>query len=38
MAKVAKVEPVKRLVLWALGAMTVFVLGYYVLDIVRQFK
>jgi hypothetical protein len=38
MAKVAKVEPVKRLVLWALGAMTVFVLGYYVLDIVRQFR
>ena len=38
MAKIAKVEPVKRLVLWALGAMTVFVLGYYVLDIVRQFR
>jgi hypothetical protein len=37
-AKVAKVEPVKRLVLWALGAMTVVVLGYYVMDIIRQFK
>ena len=37
-AKVAKVEPVKKMVLWALGAMTIFVLGYYVFDIIRQFK
>jgi hypothetical protein len=37
-AKVNKVEPVKKLVLWLLGAMTIFVVGYYVLDIFKQFK
>jgi hypothetical protein len=37
-AKVNKVEPVKRLALWLVGAMTIFVIGYYVLDIIKQFK
>jgi hypothetical protein len=37
-AKVSKIEPVKKLALWLLGAMTLFVIGYYVLDIIKQFK
>ena len=36
--KVNKVEPAKRLALWMVGAMTIFVIGYYIFDIVRQFK
>ena len=36
--KVAKVEPVKKLALGLVGAMTLFVVGYYVFDIIRQFK
>ena len=37
-AKVNKVEPLKKLALGLVGVMTLFVLGYYVLDIIRQFK
>jgi hypothetical protein len=37
-ARVNKVQPVQRLVMWTLAAMTLFVVGYYVLDMVRQFK
>ena len=36
--KVHKFEPIKRLALWMLGAMTIFVIGYYIFDIIRQFK
>jgi len=36
--KVGKVEPMKRLALGLVGVMTLFVIGYYVLDIVKQFK
>jgi hypothetical protein len=36
--KVNKVEPAKKLALWMVGAMTVFVIGYYIFDVVRQFK
>jgi hypothetical protein len=36
--KVNKVEPAKKLALWMVGAMTVFVIGYYIFDIIRQFK
>ena len=36
--KVSKVEPMKRLALGLVGAMTLFVIGYYVFDIVKQFK
>ena len=36
--KVAKVQPFKRIALGLVGAMTLFVIGYYVLDIFRQFK
>jgi hypothetical protein len=35
---VNKVQPVQRLVMWTLLAMTLFVVGYYALDMVRQFK
>ena len=37
-AKVAKVEPLERVVLWLTGAATVFVIAYYILDIVNQFR
>lgn len=37
-AKVSKVQPVERAVLWVLGAMTLFVVGYYVLNIFHQFS
>jgi len=37
-AKVNKVQPVKRLALLLVGVMTLFVLCYYVMDIIRQFK
>ena len=36
--KVNKVEPLKKLALYLLGAMTLFVVGYYIFDIIRQFK
>ena len=32
-AKVNKIEPLVRIDLWLVGAMTVFVIGYYVRDI-----
>ena len=37
-AKVNKVEPVKKLALILVGAMTVIVIGYYVVDVINQFK
>jgi len=37
-AKVAKVESLERVVLWLTGAATVFVIAYYILDIVNQFR
>jgi len=33
-----KLEPVRKASLWLVVAATVFVLGYYVVDIVNQFK
>ena len=36
--KVNKVQPYKRTALGLVGAMTLFVVGYYILDIIRQFK
>jgi hypothetical protein len=38
MEKVNKVQPFKRLTLWLLGAMTLIVVGYYIFDVIRQFK
>lgn len=37
-AKVNKVQPYVRLALWLLAVATVFVIGYYVLDFINQFK
>ena len=36
--KVAKVQPFKKIALGLVGAMTLFVVGYYIFDIIRQFK
>lgn len=36
--RMGKIQPVKRAALALAIAMTVIVLGYYILDIVRQFK
>lgn len=36
--KVHKIEPVQRIFLWLAIAATVFVVGYYVMDFVKQFK
>jgi len=37
-ARVNKLAPIKMVTLWLFIAATVFVVGYYVLDIVNQFK
>jgi len=37
-AKVNKIQPYVRIALWLLGAATIFVIGYYLLDFVNQFK
>ena len=33
-----KIEPVRKASLWLVVAATVFVIGYYVMDVVNQFK
>jgi hypothetical protein len=38
MAKVHKIEPLKKVSLWLAVAATAFVLGYYVIDVMSQFK
>ena len=38
MARVNKFAPVRRVVLVLVGAMTLFVIGYYALDVFNQFK
>jgi hypothetical protein len=37
-AKVNKIQPVLRVSLWLVGVATLFVIGYYVVDFVNQFK
>ena len=37
-ARVQKVEPFRRVALVLAGAMTLFVIGYYVLNMVNQFR
>jgi hypothetical protein len=37
-ARVHKIEPVERVALWLAGAATLFVIGYYVVDFINQFK
>ncbi len=37
-AKVKKLEPLRKTLMWLAVVMTVVVIGYYVMDIVNQFK
>ena len=37
-ARVHKIEPLLRVVLWLAVAATLFVIGYYVVDCLSQFK
>ncbi len=37
-AKVNKVQPLLRVALWLVGAATLMVVGYYIVDIFNQFK
>lgn len=37
-AKVNKVQPLLRTALWLVGAATLSVVGYYIVDIFNQFK
>jgi hypothetical protein len=36
-AKIGKIEPALRILLWLVAAASLFVVGYYVLDIIKQF-
>jgi hypothetical protein len=36
--KVHRIEPVQRVTLWVAVAMTLVVIGYYVMDMLTQFK
>jgi hypothetical protein len=38
MAKVHRIEPVRRVSLWLVVAATVFVFGYYAIGVIEQFK
>jgi len=38
MEKVHKIEPLKKVSLWLAVAATAFVVGYYVIDVMSQFK
>jgi hypothetical protein len=37
-AKVGKIQPIGTVTLWLASAATVFVIGYYVLDVIKQFN
>ncbi|HZP06607.1 MAG TPA: hypothetical protein VFB43_17035 [Terracidiphilus sp.] len=37
-ARLHKVEPIERVVLWVLGATSVFVAVYYIHDMIMQFR
>jgi hypothetical protein len=37
-AKVNKIQPILRAALWLMLIATVFVIGYYVMDFMSQFK
>lgn len=37
-ARIGKIKPLKRAVLTLAGAMTAIVLGYYIVDAIRQFR
>ncbi len=37
-AKVGKLEPVLRTLMWVVAVATLFVIGYYIYDFISQFK
>lgn len=37
-AKVNKIQPILRAAMWVVAAATLFVIGYYVVDVFNQFK
>ena len=37
-AKVNKIAPLRKVMMWLLLAMTIVVIGYYIMDILTQFK
>jgi hypothetical protein len=37
-AKVNKIQPLLRVALWLVAVATLFVIGYYIMDFVNQFK
>ena len=37
-SKVNKVQPLLRVALWLVGIASLFVMGYYIMDILKQFK
>ena len=37
-AKVNKIQPIVSLFMWLVGAATLFVVGYYIMDVFNQFK
>ena len=37
-AKLGKIQPIGTATLWLAGAATLFVVGYYVLDVIKQFN
>ena len=37
-AKVNKVEPLRKVMLWLVVVMTIVVIGYYITDVLTQFK
>lgn len=37
-AKVHKIEPLRKAAFWLTATATVFIVGYYILDVVNQFK
>jgi hypothetical protein len=37
-SKLHKVEPIQRISLWVLGAASVFVVAYYIHDMLNQFR
>ena len=36
--KVNKIQPIIRAAMWVVGAATLFVVGYYIVDVFNQFK
>jgi len=38
LARVQKIEPLRKVALYLTGAMTLVVIGYYAMDVLNQFK